>query len=179
MKFIFSAIVFSIFSTGFSQGWRTIDQSGLNVKYKLPGSWEVDGFGGGVGYWEEAGSSVCSCAGTINFAYNRTLGMVIYPFTATSDMTTREYIWDYHLVPATQSGSYATKKLSFTKTISKWKKENPADYDLETLNAEVWMFKFTGPEYGWIVYFWAEPTLLHAKEKTIYMILDSFTQVKG
>ncbi len=179
MKIIASVITCCLFSSGFSQVMRKIDQSDFNVTYKLPTFWEVDGFGGGFDYWNAGGSSVCDCAGTINFAYERTLGMVIYPFDAESDLVIREYIWDYHFVSGASTTSYKTKKITFEKTVSKWEKNNPADYEMETLNAEVWRFKVTGPRYGLIVYFWADPDVLHFSEKMIDKILNSMVQIKN
>jgi hypothetical protein len=38
----------------YAQGWRKIDQSFLGMKYKLPKSWTIDGFG--YSDWEEYGS---------------------------------------------------------------------------------------------------------------------------
>ena len=83
MRITLSIIGFCLTQLGFSQAWRNVSQADLNIKYKLPNSWEVDGFGAGYGYWDEGGSSGCDCAGTIYYGYNRALGMVIYPYSIT------------------------------------------------------------------------------------------------
>jgi hypothetical protein len=178
MKAIFFTLAYFSLSLAFSQGWRTVDQSDFNMRYKLPRSWEVDGFGGGFGYWNERGSSVCDCAGTINFGYDRTLGMVVYPLDAGSDVSIRNYVWEFKFIETTPTDVYQTKKIKFTKTISAWQKDDPADYDREMMDAEVWRYTVTGPAYGFIIYFWAPPVLLKQNEQKIHKILDSFVMIK-
>lgn len=179
MKLIFSAISLFFFYSGFSQSWRKIDQTDYNMKYKLPKNWEVDGFGSGFNHWDEGGSSVCSCSGTINFGPDRKLGMVIYPTISTSDLSKREYVWDYHFIPAVSLiyDDYHTKTLEFEKTISKWELETIGSDYSEMLDDEVWKFTAKGLDYGFIIYFWANPDIMIKNKKTIYKILDSFVPV--
>ena len=178
MKLIFSIISCCFFCAGFSQSWRKINQSELNIKYKLPTTWEVDGFGGYFDNWEEGGSSVCTCGGTINFGPDRTLGMVIYPTKSNSDMTLREYVWDYHFVPTTSVQTVTAKKISFQRVISKWELTNGSDEYMGMLDDVVWQLTAKTENYGFIMYFWGDASIMLANEKTIYKILDSIVQVK-
>jgi len=161
-----------------AQGWRSVDQSDFNVKYKLPTSWEVDGFGGGFGYWNEGGSSVCDCAGTINYGYDRKLGMVLYPFEIGSDGQKREYIWDYHFVPSTSVQTVTAKKISFQRVISKWELSQGTDEYMGMLDDVVWQLTARTEKYGFIIYFWGDASMMLANEKNIYKILDSMVMVK-
>ena len=172
-------LTLSISATGFSQSWSKIDQADFNIKYKLPTSWEVDGFGSGFDYWDDDGSSVCDCAGTINYGPDRLLGMVIYPIDSKSDLTKREYVWVYHFRPeVAMANEYITKKLTFVKTISNWEKAGDTNDYIDMLNDEVWMFTVTGKNYGFVIYFWGDINIMKKNEKTIYKILDSFVQYK-
>jgi hypothetical protein len=184
MKYLFSIISYCFIGLSFSQAWRTINQSDYNVKYKLPSSWEIDGFGSGFGYWDEGGSSVCDCAGTINYGYDRKLGMVLYPYSNLSAedsvMVKRDYVWDYHFnfTSASDAPNYVTKKLTFQKKISKWEQADVGKDYLEMLDDEVWWFTVSGENYGLIIYFWGDETLMRANETDLYKILDSMVMVK-
>lgn len=168
-----------LFSLGFSQSWRSINQSDYNVKYKLPSTWEIDGFGGNESSWENPGSSVCECAGTINFGPERKLGMVIYPNKDNFGEQKREYVWDYHFISvSSELESYNTKKLFFNKFISKWEQPNGSDDYIGMLNDEVWKFTSKSNSYGFVIYFWGDPEIVKQNETIIYQILDSFVQVK-
>ena len=180
MKLIFSIIAFCVFSLGFSQtAWTDIDQSYFNMKYKLPDSWEVDGFGSGFGSWDEDGSSVCECSGTINFGPGRKLGMVVYPTSVKTDPKRRENIWYYHFVPNSETSVYISKKLKFKKTISKWEQNDDVIRDDDDMmNDEVWRFELKNGRFGFIIYFWGDSSVMASNEKTIYEILDSLVPIK-
>ncbi len=178
MKLIVTIIAFSFFKTSFSQSFKKVEQPELNVEYKLPESWEVDGFGSSFDDWEGTGSAVCSCGGTINFGYNRKLGMVIYPVGSKSDKKKRENIWHYHFVPEVKNTLYKTKSLTFKKTVSKWELPAGMEDGHEILDNEVWNFTVNGSNYGFIIYFWGKKELIKENEKVIAKILDSFTQLK-
>lgn len=179
MKFLFTIISYSFIGLSFSQSWRNVDQSDYNVKYKLPSSWEVDGFGSGFDYWDDAGSSVCSCAGTINYGYDRKLGMVIYPFNDQTDVVRREYVWDYHFVPSTSVQTVTSKKLSFQRVISKWEmNEGSSDEYMGMLDDVVWKLTTKSGSNGLIIYFWGDASMMLANEKNLYKILDSMVMVK-
>lgn len=179
MKLLFSISAFFIAQFSIAQSWRTIDQSDFNVKYKLPTTWEVDGFGGGYGYWNEGGSSVCDCAGTINYGYDRKLGMVLYPFEIGSDPAKREYVWDYHFVVSTSVQTVTAKKISFQRIISKWElPEGSSDEYMGMLDDVVWQLTAKTEKFGLIIYFWGDQYLIQQNEKNIYKILDSMVQLK-
>ena len=181
MKFIFSIIISSVFSLGFSQSWSGINQSDFNMKYKLPTTWEVDGFGSSEEYWDLDGSSVCNCAGTINFGPDRKLGMVVYPIRSDysdSVMVKRQYVWDYHFVPSTSKQTVTAKKISFQREISKWELNSGTDEYMNMLDDVVWKLTSKTTNYGFVIYFWGDASVMLANEKTIYKILDSFVQVK-
>lgn len=169
----------------FAQGWRMVDQSGYNVKYKLPAEWEIDGFGGGFGSWDEYGSSVCGCSGTINYGPDRKIGMVLYPYensiSETELMRKRDYVWDYHynFVGAIQQDNYTAKKITFSWSKSKWElPEGASDEYMGMLDDEVWYFTVNGENYGLVIYFWGDVDLMKKNEPTILKILDSMVMVK-
>jgi hypothetical protein len=172
----FLVISFSVVAS--AQGWRAVNQTDFNVKYKLPTSWEVDGFGGGFGYWNEGGSSVCDCAGTINYGYDRTLGMVLYPFEIGSNGKKRENVWGYHFVPSTSVQTVTAKKIAFQRVISKWELNSGSDEYMGMLDDVVWQLTAKTEKYGLIIYFWGDASLMLANEKEIYKILDSMVMVK-
>jgi hypothetical protein len=162
----------------FSQGWIKINQRDYNVTYKLPKQWEVDGFGSGFGSWDEGGSSVCDCAGTINYGLNRALGMVIYPYEKTADLVKRSFVWDYQFAENTAVEQIQTKVLQFEKQVSKWNLTKGTDEGMDMLDDEVWKFTFTGARYGVIIYFWGNADLMKKNAITIQRIMDSVVLVK-
>jgi hypothetical protein len=178
MKILFVAALLSFNTALFAQGWAKINQRDYNVTYKLPKQWEVDGFGSGFGSWDEPGSSVCDCAGTINYGFDRALGMVIYPFEKTADLVKRNFVWNYEFVSKNAVISIQTKMLEFKKEISTWKLENGTDEGMNMLDDEVWKFTFTGARYGLVVYFWGDKDLMQKNSMTIQKIMDSMMLVK-
>lgn len=185
MKNILSLLIFFGIQAISAQTWRTVNQSDFNVKYKLPSDWEIDGFGGSFGEWDEGGSSVCDCAGTINFGYDRKLGMVLYPFSNASAesevMRKRDYVWDYHYIFSSKVNKpdYVTKKLTFTIAVSKWELPNDTKDYSEMLDDEVWFIMVSGKNYGLIIYFWGDSDLMKKNESTLYKILDSIVMIKN
>ncbi len=157
---------------------KKVEQTEMNMKYELPKTWEVDGFGGGFGDWESDGSSVCNCSGTINFGPDRKLGMVVYPVTSRSDMKKRENVWDCHFVATAKTSAYTSKKMTFTKSVSKWEQLGEVKENAEMMDDEVWSFNTTGPNYGFVIYFWGDKNVVNENEKIITKILDSFIQLK-
>jgi|SRR5687767_14968384 len=177
MRSLFIALFLSLNTAIFAQGWIKINQRDYNVTYKLPKQWEVDGFGSGFGYWDEGGSSVCDCSGTINYGLNKALGMVIYPFEKTADLVKRNFVWNYQFVENTAVEQIQTKILKFEKKISKWYTPDGYD-DGGMLDDEVWKFTFTGARYGVVVYFWGDKDLMQKNRTTIQKIMDSLVLVK-
>lgn len=179
MKYAICFLAISFSASGYSQTWRKINQEDLNIKYKLPTTWEVDGFGGGFDYWNVAGSSVCECGGTINYGPDRLLGMIIYPTDAKSDLKSRDYVWDYHFVPSISVQTVTAKKISFQRVVSKWEMDsNGSDEYMGMLNDVVWQLTAKGENFGFVMYFWGDASIMLANGKTIYKILDSMVQVK-
>ncbi len=169
----------------FAQTWQVVDQSGYNVKYKLPDDWEIDGFGGGFGSWDEYGSSVCDCSGTINYGPDRKIGMVLYPYdntiAETDLMRKRDYVWDYHykFVEAVPQDNYDAKKMNFTWSKSTWElPEGASDEYMGMLDDEVWYLTVNGKKYGLIIYFWGDVDLMQQNKSTLLKILDSMVMVK-
>jgi hypothetical protein len=177
MRVWVTTLFLSIHTVIFSQGWIKINQEDYNVTYKLPRQWEVDGFGSGFGSWDTGGSSVCDCAGTINYGFNRALGMVIYPFEKTANLVKRNFVWNYEFVSSNEVISIQTKILEFKQEISSWKLENGSD-EGNMLDDEVWKFTFTGARYGLVVYFWGDKELMKKNTLTIQRIMDSMQLVK-
>lgn len=162
----------------FAQGWVKINQKDYNVTYKIPKQWEVDGFGSGFGSWDEGGSSVCDCAGTINYGFDRALGMVIYPFEKTADLMKRNFVWNYQFVEDGAVEKIQTKVLQFEKQISKWTLNDGSDEGMNMLDDEVWKFTFKGARYGLVIYFWGDKDLMQKNSTTIQKIMDSLVLVK-
>jgi len=162
---------------GFSQGWQSVDQSGYNVKYKLPDDWSIDGFGGED--WDDYGSSVCECSGTINFGGdNGKLGMVIYPFNNKTDGKRREKVWDYHFVDAELYQDIKTKKLTFRKEVSVWELTSGSDEYMGMLDDVVWKLTAQSGKNGLIIYFWGDADLMQQNESNLLKILDSMVMIK-
>jgi len=111
--------------------------------------------------------------------------MVLYPYSnATAEdsaMGKRDYVWDYHYMfkEARDAPDYVTKKLTFSKKVSKWELPNGgSDEYMGMLDDEVWWFIVRGENYGFIIYFWGDASLMLENGKNIYKILDSIVMIK-
>jgi hypothetical protein len=178
MRSLFMTVFLSLNTALFAQGWIRINQRSYNVTYKLPKQWEVDEFGSGFGNWDEGGSSVCDCAGTINYGFDRALGMVIYPFEKTADLMKRNFVWNYQFVENAAIEKIQTKVLQFERQISKWSLKDGSAEDPNMLDDEVWRFTFKGARYGVVIYFWGDKDLMRKNATTIQKIMDSLVLVK-
>jgi len=159
----------------FSQNWQNIDQKYLGMKYDLPEDWEIDGFGGGCGYWEEYGSSVCYCAGTINIGKRyseKEIFMVVYPVQIKDSVNTikRNMVWGMIFDENGSKSIIKTKKYTFEKNVSIWKPETDYPYS----GNEVWKLYTSSKNQYYIIYFWAKPEVMKENEKIIAQILESF-----
>lgn len=173
IMFLFLGLSFS----AQSQEWRKINQKYFGVKYMLPESWEVDGFGGDD--WESYGSSVCQCAGTINIG-NRfeedDIFMVIYPTRENDsiDGWKRTHVWDMKFVNTGETEVVKTKHARFKKMVSKWKKETAGD----RADDVVWRFTTSYKRQHYVIYFWAKPETISENKELIEKILHSIKPVK-
>jgi hypothetical protein len=180
-KYIFYTSIFLLFAFNqlSAQKWKKIDQSTLGFKYKLPADWPVDGFGGGD--FEQNGSSVCDCAGTINIGNQGSdtaeIFMVVYPtlIKDSVDALKRKMMWGMEFDPEGTKKTVTTSKCVFQETISKWKEGLGGNYP----DSEVWQFKtsFNNNQF-YVIYFWARPSIMKANAATLMKIVESFTPVK-
>lgn len=155
-----------------AQELKAIDQSWMNVTYKLPIDWETDGFGSVVNNFDGAGSSVCECAGTINFGPNRELGMVIYPFNEKSDTARRNSIWNFRFIESPPSSKIKTKKITFLETRSAWKTIGVLDNNM--LDDTVLRYNTQSKGVNLVIYFWGDPNIMFAYEKTSKKFFNPF-----
>lgn len=161
----------------FAQKWRKVDQSYYGMTYKLPASWERDGFGADDD-WESTGSSVCHCAGSINIG-NRfeddEIYMVVYPTKLKDSLNApkRLKVWQMVFDTLGTKSKVQTKTLTFEKTVSKWTADTGQDFP----DAEVW--KLTTAQKGkyYVIYFWAKPEVIKKNAGIIQQILESFKPV--
>lgn len=182
VKLICVVIVITSISISMSAqdtNWRQIDQSGYNMKYKLPNYWEVDGFGWDED-WDGYGSSVCHCAGTVNLyrdGWDIIIGMVVYPCHKTGvDSLKRQKVWNYKFSNGKKAGKIKTKHLKFSKKVGSWQTD---DWNMEEMKgAEVWQLIAYHDEYAFVMYFWGDKEVLKKKEKVIMKIIESFEPVK-
>jgi len=178
MKTVFTVSIFILTSCVFSQSWKNVDQSFLNIKYKLPSNWGKDGFGSDFGYWDDGGSSVCDCAGTINSDYDTKISMVIYPTDSKTDPLRREIVWDYKFVPSGNKQTVKAKKLTFEKEVSKWELLQGSDEYNKMLDDVVWKLTVNMSNYGLIIYFWGDEEMMKENESTLLKILDTMVMIK-
>jgi len=138
----------------------------------------VDGFGSDFGYWDDGGSSVCDCAGTINLDDDNKLGMVIYPTDAKTDAKRREFVWDYHFILSGNVQTLETKKIKFEKEISKWELTEGSDEYMGMLGDVVWKLTTKTDNYGLIIYIWGDEANIKKNESTLLKIVDTMVMVK-
>jgi hypothetical protein len=161
-----------------AQKWETIKQDYFGMKYKLPDSWEIDGFGGND--WEETGSSVCDCAGTINIGNRfseKEIYMVVYPSRQKDsiDNKKRRMVWDMEFKDTINSVQIKTKYCFFTKKVSKWKEGTEENY----AGSEVWQLKTSFKNQYYLIYFFAKPEVINENEPILIEIINNFQPVKA
>lgn len=171
---LFTFILLISFSAIYAQKWREIDQSPMGIKYKLPDTWEVDGFGSTN--FDDDGSSVCDCAGTINignrFEENE-IYMVLYPARTEESALgeKRNQVWGMVFDNnGTKSKYVVKKKLVFDITTSTFTKETEGNYP----DNKVMKIILEHKKQYYVIFFWAKPEVLDQNMSTIYSILDSF-----
>jgi hypothetical protein len=161
----------------FGQKWRKVNQKYYGMTYELPSSWEVDGFGADDD-WEQNGSSVCDCAGSINIG-NRfqpdEIYMVVYPTKIRDSVNAskRLKVWEMVFDTTGAKSEVKTKNLSFRKIVSKWTKETAGEY----ADNEVWRLKAEFKNQYYILYFWAKPNVIKKNLCLLNKILESFKPV--
>ncbi len=162
-----------------AQDWVEVNQKYFGIKYRLPDSWEIDGFGGND--WESYGSSVCECAGTINIG-NRfdddEIFMVVYPtkFKDSLDIEKRRKVWDMVFDSNGEKSQIKTKNCTFEKIISKWTDGTAGKRKGWT----VWQLKtnYKNKQY-YVMYFWAKPEVMKNNEDLLMQILNSIKLVRS
>jgi hypothetical protein len=165
--------------SGYAQSWQKVDQKHYGMKYELPASWEIDGFGW-AGDWEHVGSAVCECSGTINIG-NRfeedEIFMVAYPtrYKDSLDAVKRNMVWGMVFDKNGKKFTCETNQCFFHVIESKWKGEtNGNDGD-----NVVWQLTTSGKGQYYLIYFWADQEVFKQNLKTIYRIIDSFRPVRA
>ena len=153
----------------FAQKWKKVDQSWMNVTYSLPAHWETDGFGSDGNNFDGTGSSVCECAGSINFGDDRSIGMVIYPFNKNSDASRRMAVWDFRFKEVPNKSNFAAKAMSFEESLSVW--EGEGDENMKQAVVKRYISKRKGVNV--IIYFWGQAEMMKANETSIKKILQS------
>ncbi|TNE54130.1 MAG: hypothetical protein EP338_08170 [Bacteroidetes bacterium] len=159
--------------------WVSIDQSYYGMKYKLPQSWEVDGFGSSD--WDDYGSSVCRCAGTINIGDRygeKTLYMVAYPSLDLKSIREgkRSQVWDWKYDdPGTQGTMKKYGKTRWYLTRSSWTKESTKEEDGDLV---VWRYITTYKKQYYVVYFWAKEDVMLEKSGEIDQILSGMKLIR-
>ena len=161
---------FSFYS--YSQRWSKMKQDYYNMTYKIPADWWADGFGMDDD-WDDGGSSVCDCAGSINGNDDIDVRMAIYPFKKGQDMEKRTYVWGSKFKDAASTESLVSKYLKFKKTISTWEE---AGGDME--GNEVWRYVSDDNQYGFIIYFFGKPESLNKHQEMIEKIVKSIKPEK-
>ena len=173
-------IIIVLFSLGlkiYPQSWRIVDQSDYNMKYKLPKSWNVDGFGASDD-WGAYGSSVCHCSGTINFSDidSMRVGMVVYPCLKEDvNSEKRQKVWNYEFIKQGDFDTIKTKKLTFIRQKSDFGNED--DY-YNSKDYEAWQLIAYNGKFAFVIYFWGRNESMKREEKTIIKILESFIGIK-
>lgn len=172
-------ILLVIFQLGlFGQKWRKVNQKYYGMTYELPSSWEVDGFGSDDD-WEQNGSSVCDCAGSINIG-NRfeadEIYMVVYPTKIKDSLNAskRLKVWEMVFDTSGAKSEVKTKNLSFQKISSKWTKATADEY----VDNEVWKLTTEFKNQYYVLYFWAKPSVMKKNASLINKILESFKPVE-
>jgi len=179
-KIVFLIVLVTLNPGLFAQKWKTVNKEFFGITYKLPGTWEVDGFGGED--WEAKGSSVCHCAGIINII-NRSdsneIYMLVYPTKIKDSVNAvkRKKIWK-NIVgdKVTDKSTVPLKNYTFEKAVLKFDEGAQADFP----GYEIWRFFTFAHEQYYTVYFWAKPQTIKDNEKDILKILESIriTKVK-
>jgi len=137
------------------------------VQYKVPASWDNDGFGSyKPAEWNEHGSAVCECTGFIHLDYESDLKMVFYP-SSMEDLESERHnmVWDYRYVSSEEIEMITVGKINFEREISTF--ENNEEY-------VVWRYKCQVKKYGYIIYFFASPEVIEKNSETIDAIIGSF-----
>jgi len=137
------------------------------IQYKVPSSWEHDGFGSWKpGEWNEHGSAVCECTGFIHIDYEKELYMVFYPSLPEYIESERHnMIWDYKYLETDEAVTVKVGKIEFEKEVSVF--DNADKY-------VVWRYKFQQKKYGYLVYFFGSPEIMANSPEGIGKIMESF-----
>jgi len=145
--------------------YRTYKFAG--VQYKVPVSWDNDGFGSyKPEEWNDHGSAVCACTGFIHLDYETDLKMVFYPsFIEDLESERHNMIWDYQYVKPEEIEIIKVGKINYEREVSKF--ENNDKY-------EVWRYKCQIKKYAYLIYFFATPEELEKNSETISAIIQSF-----
>ena len=166
-------------SASISQSWQKVDQKHYGMKYELPVGWEIDGFGWSRD-WESVGSAVCDCSGTINIG-NRweedEIYMVVYPtkYKDSLENSKRVRVWDMVFQEKGPQRTHKTGHCLFEMQAGKWQ----GDVNKRFQDDEVWRAKTTAKKQHYVLYFWADPSVMEENEETIFRIIDSFHPVKA
>jgi hypothetical protein len=175
---LIAAILFT--SSSLAQDWQKVDQSEYGMKYELPKTWEIDGFGWSND-WESAGSSVCDCTGTINIGNRFTdeeIFMVVYP-TRTKDSlkaTKRQQVWGMTFRQTGGQDLLTTENCQFTRKIGVWDDPEPPLYYEGDI---VWQMKTKKHDQYYMLYFWAKQEVWEQHENTVAKIINSFRPVRA
>lgn len=184
MKHLILIFCCAISLQALGQEWQKVDQSYYGCKYELPKDASIDGFGGED--WEQVGSSVCDCAGSINsfpnssFNPSKDVVMVLYVSRYKDSLQNdkRMHVWDMKFADTQKKSKLVTKKnkIAFEKKISTWAEGTEQE---GYKDAEVWRFTTEGKGQYYMLYFIALPTIMRKNEKNILRVLDSFTIMKA
>lgn len=173
---LFPVLVFA--QPGKHTDWLRYEQFGIS--YRLPADWEVDGFGDyAKSGWEEHGSAVCNCTGTINSSDSLGIKMVIYPSTqAGLDSAKRYQVWDYTWLPDSTitrgpidfstRGAMGYPNLRWAHRISKWSGRG------EEAGKTVWQLKTCADrDFFLLVYFWGSADVIQNQGQLLIDILST------
>ena len=184
MKHLLFILCCTISLQGFGQKWQKVNQSFYGCKYELPPNASIDGFGSEN--WEEIGSAVCDCAGSINsfpkssYEPSQDVVMVVYAtrYKDSLQVGKRMKVWDMQFADTDKKTKLITKKskLSFEKKVSTWVVGTAQEAYQDT---EVWRFTVESKGQYYVLYFIALPKVMRKNESNILQILESFTIVKA
>jgi len=175
-NFLFTFLILFSFNC-MSQKWLTVNQKYYNMKYKLPESWSVDGFGEDND-WNAEGSSVCHCAGTINLSSDDSnkIIMVAYPCKE-GDIKSenRQKVWSYSFIPSDNKDTIKTKYMTFVRSVSDFTSYD--DYYIAERD-EAWQLLCDNGNNSFILYFFGSTDEMQKQKDTIMQIIRSFSVAK-
>jgi hypothetical protein len=156
----------------------TVSQPNIKMEYEIPKTWKVQEFFK-TGWDDPSGSSVCSCAGTINilkiplggdvFDY---VHMVAYPSDKKGqNVEKRRGAWQYRFVPVENADTINYTNFIWLRYSSKFVVQGGENRFKDNI---VWKYVSHYGQTYYTLYFWAKPSTFREYQPVIEKIVSSF-----